>query len=74
MKWIDKIPLLPLAIISILLFTAPFVPEPHVFEKVRMLANGELTKPVDIFDLFMHSAPMVILALRLYRAKKAKLR
>ena len=70
MKWIDKLPVLPLAIISILLFAAPFVPEPHVFEKLKMLMSGELTRLVDIFDLLMHTTPMIILLLRLIRISK----
>jgi len=72
MKWIDKLPLLPLAIGSLLLLAAPFVPEPHVIEKLVMLVNGELTKPVDIFDLLMHSLPAMILLIRLYRDKFRK--
>ena len=28
------------------------VPEPHLVEKMRMLAEGTLTKPLDIFDVF----------------------
>ena len=72
MKWIDKLPLLPLAVISILLLGAPFVPEPHVFEKMKMLVNGELTKPIDIFDLLMHTTPTIILLVLLARKRKGK--
>lgn len=32
-----------------------------------MLKNGSLTKPIDIFDLFFHLIPTIILALKLYR-------
>ena len=67
MKWIDKIPMIPLVLGSILLLCAPFVPEPHVVEKLRMLVNGELSKPLDIFDLLMHSVPVIILMIKLYR-------
>jgi len=49
---------------------APFVPEPHLIEKLRMLSNGELTKGIDIFDLFWHSFLIVLLAIRLIRYKK----
>jgi len=44
---------------------APFVPEPHIVEKLRMLAAGTLTRPLDIFDLAMHGAPFVIAVLKL---------
>ena len=49
---------------------APFSPEPHLLEKSRMLAEGQLSKAIDIFDLFWHSFLIVILAIRLIRLKK----
>jgi hypothetical protein len=54
-------------IASLTLGLAPFVPEPHLLEKLRMLAAGELARPIDIFDLVMHGAPWVLLLLKLYR-------
>lgn len=71
LKYIDRIPLLPLAIAAIFMALAPFSPEPHLLEKSRMLVNGELSKPIDIFDLFWHSFLMVILAIRLMRYKNS---
>jgi len=67
MKWLDKIPFTTLIIISLLLGLAPFVPEPHVWEKLKMLADGSLGKPVDIFDLFMHGTPWILLGLKTVR-------
>ena len=67
MKWLDKIPLGPLLIVAILLGLAPFVPEPHLVEKLRMLFAGELVKPIDIFDLFLHGSPVVLLLMKLIR-------
>lgn len=69
-NYIDKIPLLPLAIAAIFMALAPFTPEPHLLEKSRMLMNAELSKPIDIFDLFWHSFLLVLLAIRLVRYKK----
>ena len=69
LKFIDRVPLLPLAIAAIFMALAPFAPEPHLLEKSRMLVNGELTKPIDIFDLFWHSFLIVILVIRLIRYK-----
>lgn len=69
LKLIDKIPLLPLAIAAIFMSLAPFLPEPHLLEKTRMLINGELVKPIDIFDLFWHSIFVILLAIRLMRYK-----
>lgn len=67
MKWLDKIPFSTLIIISLILGLAPFVPEPHVWEKLKMLFNGTLGKPIDIFDLLMHGAPWVLLGLKSIR-------
>lgn len=69
---IDRIPLVPLILITIMLGLAPFVPEPHLVEKIRMLLNGTLSKPIDIFDLLMHGAPLVILSIRLVRLRLKK--
>lgn len=35
MNWLDKIPFTTLIIISLMLGLAPFVPEPHVWEKLK---------------------------------------
>ena len=32
-----------------------------------MLLQGSLSKPIDIFDFFLHTMPMVVLAIRLWR-------
>jgi hypothetical protein len=37
-------------------------------EKLIMLKNGTLTKPIDIFDLFFHLVPTLILLLKVYRS------
>jgi len=50
--------LIPLALLFGLM---PFIPQPHLVEKVRMLIEGTLRRPIDIFDLFWHSWPMFLL-------------
>lgn len=67
MRWLDRIPLLWLVLIALWLLVAPVVPEPHLLEKLRMLMQGQLTRPMDIFDLLLHSVPALLLALRLWR-------
>jgi hypothetical protein len=67
LNWIDRQPLILFVIASLTLGLAPFVPEPHLLEKLRMLAAGELSRPIDIFDLVMHGAPWVLLLIKLYR-------
>jgi len=67
LNWIDRQPLALFVIASLTLGLAPFLPEPHLVEKLRMLAAGELSRPIDIFDLVMHGAPWALLLLKLYR-------
>jgi len=50
--------------VAILLALAPFVPEPHLVEKLRMLSKGDLSRPIDIFDLFLHATPLALLLLK----------
>ncbi len=56
-------------LIPIVLFLgfAPFYPQPHIVEKIRMLAAGNLNKSIDIFDLAWHAWPFLLLAYRIYR-------
>ncbi|WP_291012867.1 hypothetical protein [Hydrogenophaga sp.] len=67
MNWLDRIPLLWLSLIAAWLAVAPVVPEPHLIEKLRMLTQGQLTQPIDIFDLLLHSVPLLLLLVRLIR-------
>ena len=67
MNWLDRIPLLLLAVLAIYMAIAPIQPEPHLVEKIRMLSQGTLSRPLDIFDLLMHATPLVLLVLRLWR-------
>lgn len=51
----------------LLLGFAPFFPQPHIVEKLRMLMAGTLTRPLDIFDLAWHAWPFLLLAYRVVR-------
>lgn len=61
------LPLWMLVIAALVLGLAPFSPEPHLVEKLRMLVNGDLRRPLDIFDLLMHGALPVYVLWRLLR-------
>jgi len=67
LNWLDHIPYPLLVIAAIFMLLAPFRPIPHVVEKLVMLKNGMLTKPIDIFDLFYHLAPAILLIVKLIR-------
>lgn len=69
MQFIDNIPMAGILLLCVLLGLAPFVPEPHIVEKLRMLSQGTLKKPLDIFDLLYHSAPFILLIIKLIRMK-----
>jgi hypothetical protein len=67
MALLDQIPLNILILAALTLGLAPFLPEPHIWEKLKMLAAGNLVKPLDIFDLILHATPFVLLATKLLR-------
>ncbi len=67
MAWIDRQPLYLFILVAATLGLAPFVPEPHLWEKLKMLASGTLTRPLDIFDLVLHGTPWLLLLIKLYR-------
>ena len=62
---LDQLPWNLVIIACLTLGLAPFVPEPHIWEKLKMLASGTLSKPIDIFDLLMHATPFLIAGLKL---------
>ena len=56
--------LIPLAV-GMGLAPWPIGPEPHLLAKLRMLGAGALTRPLDIFDLFVHALPSLLLVAKL---------
>ena len=71
MQWLDKIPLTALVIAALALALAPLTPEPHLWQKLTMLANGTLSQPIDIFDLIMHASVPLLLVVRLIRMARS---
>lgn len=51
-------------IICLTLGLAPFTP-PHIYEKLSMLINGTLRRPLDWFDLFLHGVPWLVLIIKI---------
>jgi hypothetical protein len=62
---LDQLPWNLVIIACLTLGLAPFMPEPHIWEKLKMLAAGTLVKPIDIFDFLMHATPFIIAGLKL---------
>jgi len=63
-QFLDKLSMPLLIIIALLFGLAPFMQEPHLWQKTKMLLGGELSKPIDIFDLLMHGTPLLLLVLK----------
>ncbi len=72
MRWVDRIPLYLLILLAAWMAVAPINPEPHLVEKTRMLFQGQLIRPLDIFDLLYHLAPLVLLGITVWRMAKSK--
>ncbi len=72
MKWLDKIPFTLLLMITLTLGMAPFMPEPHLVEKLKMLFAGQLRDVKDMFDLVMHGAAPALLILKMVRTLSSK--
>ncbi len=64
---LDGIQLQLFVIAALTLGLAPFFPEPHIWEKLKMLRAGTLKRPLDWFDLALHAAPFAALAAKLVR-------
>jgi hypothetical protein len=58
---LKKIPYAVLIPLAMLMLLAPFRPMPHVLEKLIMIKEGTLLRPIDIFDLIYHWTPLAIL-------------
>jgi hypothetical protein len=71
MKFLDKLPWGILVIACLTLGLAPFAP-PHIWEKLVMLKNGELSRPIDWFDLFYHGVPWLLLIMKAAASLKSR--
>ena len=71
-RFLDSISYPILIFIAALMLLAPFSPMPHVVEKFNMLKDGNLTRAVDIFDLFFHLAPSLLPIIKFLRSMNKK--
>ncbi|MBC7690870.1 MAG: RND transporter [Methylotenera sp.] len=64
----------PAAVVGCLtLGLAPFTP-PHLVEKIQLLSLGKLSKTLDVFDLFFHLMPWLVLVLKIPAAKSRQVK
>lgn len=71
LAFLDQISWPLLIVAALTLGLAPFHPEPHIWEKLKMLAAGTLVRPIDILDFLLHAAPWVLLAAKGVRSATA---
>lgn len=62
-RFLDQLSWPLLAILCATIGLSPFAP-PHVWEKLHMLAAGELSRPLDWFDLVLHGTPWALLLMK----------
>lgn len=55
--------LIPLAIVLAVIPPG----EPHLLQKTAMLTSGTLHRPIDMFDLFWHVWPLLLLGVKIGR-------
>ena len=70
--FLDSISYPILIFIAVFMLLAPFSPMPHVVEKLIMLKDGNLTRLVDIFDLFFHLVPSLLPTIKYLRSVNKK--
>jgi hypothetical protein len=68
---LDRLPWIWLLLLAVWMAIAPITPEPHLVEKLRLLVQGALVRPVDLFDFVMHATPLLLVALKLWRQLRA---
>ena len=67
MAWLDQIPWTIVVLLCLTLGLAPFAP-PHLWEKLVMLSQGRLVRPIDWFDFLFHALPWLLLLAKAVRA------
>ncbi|WP_372683857.1 hypothetical protein [Desulfosarcina sp.] len=71
-RLLKKIPFAALIPLTLFMLLAPFKPMPHVWEKLIMIKQGTLSRPIDMFDLIYHLAPLGMLIGKVLVQKRDK--
>jgi hypothetical protein len=72
LRWLDRLPLAPLVVAAVVLGLSPLLPEPHLLQKLGLLFDGQLDKPIDRLDLLMHASLPVLLVLKWVRSRQIR--
>ena len=67
LKYLDEMNYGLLILFAVLMLLAPFQPQPHLVEKWQMFRAGTLRRAIDIFDVFFHLAPTILLLVKVIR-------
>ena len=70
LAWLGRTSYTPLSFAAPALGRAPVVAGAHLWQKLKMLAAGELVRPIYIFDLCLHGAPATLLLIKWLRARR----
>lgn len=68
--FIDRLPWWIVGFMVLTLGLAPYTPEPHILEKLKMLFAGDLRDGMDWFDLGLHAVPWVLALVKGLRTLK----
>ncbi|WP_455202444.1 hypothetical protein [Kaarinaea lacus] len=71
---LDRTSIWILLVLALGLGIAPFGSQPHLVEKLLMLLNGTLVRPIDIFDLLLHGIFPLLFIVKLGRVAVLKLK
>jgi hypothetical protein len=72
LTFLDRMPLWQVLVFAGLLGLSPFVPEPHLVEKLGMLMRGDLVRLIDMVDLVWHGVPVAVGVLKIVRVVRVK--
>ena len=64
MNWLERVPWSLLILAAVALAVIP-LGESHFVQKWRMLFGGTLRRPLDWFDLVFHTAPLLLLLVKI---------
>jgi len=70
LKFLNKLSYSTLILAAVFMLLTPISPMPHVIEKIIMIKNMTLYKPLDIFDLFFHLSPIILLIIKAIKDKQ----